>query len=113
MMRAKILTNGEIMKKVFAVLVILVFTLSCFNCVPVMVGGLITKSIKSKQEKQEFLANFNQNNLEREKAGLLPLNLCIAKYQFDPRWAKDDKSCSGIIQEYINGSVDEFGQKKK
>ncbi len=74
-----------------------------------MVGGMISKSIKSKHEKQEFLTSFYQTNLEREKAGLLPLNLCIAKYQFDPGWARQDGACKGIIQAYINGSVVVFG----
>lgn len=99
------------MKKSIMILFILFFTLYCLNCLPVAVGGLIYKSTKTKQEKQEFLANFYQINLEREKAGLPLLDLCIAKYQFDKGWAMKDKTCEKKINAYIRGEIDEYGQK--
>lgn len=101
------------MKKSILCLFILFFALYCLNCIPVAVGGLIYKSSKTKHEKQEFLTKFHQINLEREKAGLLPLDLCIAKYQFDEGWAKKDKTCKNKIYAYIRGEIDEYGQKIK
>ena len=92
-------------------LFILFFTLYCFNCLPVAVGGLILKSSKTKQQKQEFLTQFHKTNLEREKAGLLPLDLCIAKYQFDEGWATKDAGCKKKIGAYIRGEIDVYGQK--
>lgn len=99
------------MKRLIMILFILFFTLNCINCLPVLVGGLIYKSTKSNQEKQEFIENHNQTNLEREKAGLLPLDLCIAKYRFDEGWARSDETCEKIIAAYLNGEIDEYGQK--
>ncbi len=101
------------MKKSILCLFILFFALYCLNCIPVAVGGLIYKSSKTKHEQQEFLTKFHQTNLEREKAGLLPLNLCIAKYQFDEGWAMKDKSCKNKIYAYLRGEIDEYGQKIK
>ena len=99
------------MKKSILCLFILFFALYCLNCIPVAVGGLIYKSSKTKHEKQEFITKLHQTNLEREKAGLLPLDLCIAKYQFDEGWAMKDKACKKKIEAYIRGEIDEYGQK--
>jgi len=101
------------MKKSILCLFILFFALYCLNCIPVAVGGLILKSSRTKHEKQEFLTNFYQTNLDREKAGLLPLDICIAKYQFDKGWAMKDATCKKKIEAYIRGEIDEYGQKIK
>ena len=99
------------MKKAVASLLILFFTLFCLNCIPVAVGGLILKSTKTRHEKQEFLTSLHQTNLEREKAGLALLDLCIAKYQFDKGWAMKDNTCKGKLRAYLRGEIDEYGQK--
>ena len=87
------------------------FTMACLNCIPVAVGGLIYHSSKSQHEKQVFLTEFRNTNLEREKAGLATLDLCIAKYQFDKGWAMDDKVCKKKIAAYERGEIDECGRK--
>jgi hypothetical protein len=99
------------MKKSIMYLFILFFTLFSLHCVPVMVGGLIAKSSSTRKQKQLFLANLNKTNLEREKSGLLPLDVCIAKYQFDQGWALKDNSCKKILNAYIRGEVDIYGKK--
>ena len=101
------------MKKAAASLLVLFFTLLCLNCLPTLVGGLglLNKSAKTKHEKQEFLTSFHQTNLEREKAGLAPLDICIAKYQFDKGWAMKDNVCKGKLRAYLRGEIDEYGQK--
>lgn len=100
------------MKKIARYLFLLLFTISCLNCIPVMVGGLmVAKSNKTKHEKQVWITEFNNNNLEREKAGLPPLDTCIAKYQFDPGWEEADDSCKEKIEAYKRGEIDECGRK--
>jgi len=100
-------------KKIALCLFVLFFTLHCLNCLPVAVGGLILKSSSIKKQKRIFLENFYETNLEREKAGLLPLDFCIAKYRFDKGWANKDKTCTKKIAAYIRGEIDEYGQKIK
>lgn len=101
------------MKKPITYLFVLFFTLFSLKCAPVLVGGLIAKSSSSRKQRQLFMENLNKTNLEREKAGLKPLDVCIAKYQFDKSWALKDKSCKKILNAYIRGEVDVYGQKIK
>ena len=101
------------MKKAVLCLFICLFFLFSVNCVPVMVGGLILKSTKTKHEKQVFLTEFNKTNLEREKAGLTPLDICIAKYQFDKGWAMQNQGCKAKIAAYERGEIDECGRTIK
>ena len=98
------------MKKAVRYLFICFFTMSCLNCVPVMVGGLILKSTKTRHEKQVSLTEFHKTNLEREKASLPPLDICIAKYQFDKGWALEDYGCKGKIAAYERGEIDDCGR---
>ena len=57
-------------------------------CLPVLVGGLILKSSKSKAEKREFITQLQNTNMERERQGLKPLDVCSEKYKFDQGWAE-------------------------
>ena len=99
------------MKKSILCLFILFFALYCLNCLPVAVGGLILKGSKTKGQRAEFLTQLHQTNIEREKAGLIPLDICIAKYNFDKGWATKDAGCNKKIAAYIRGEIDEYGQK--
>lgn len=98
------------MKKALKYLFILFFAISSMNCVPVLVGGLILKSTKTQHEKQVFITEFNKNNLEREKAGLCRLDLCLAKFQFDKGWAYEDENCRAKIAAFEHGEIDECGR---
>ena len=75
------------------------------GCAPVLVGGLIYKSRKSKEEKNKFLQELNRTNLEREKAGLKPLDKCIEMYHFDASWAKESADCKMKIDSLIAAGV--------
>lgn len=55
------------------------------------------QSSKSEDEKREFLAEFNRNNIEREKNGLTPLDKCREIYHFDPRWAYELSDCRAMV----------------
>ena len=79
------------------------------SCAAVLVGGLLYKSSKSKEAKQKFMANLQQTNLEREKAGLEPLDICTEKYYFDKGWADDDKVCEERIIRYEAGDTKALG----
>jgi hypothetical protein len=101
------------MKKAVGYLILLVFTLSSLGCIPVAVGGLILKSSKTKAQQQQFLTELQKTNYEREKAGLAPLDICIAKYQFDEGWANNDEGCRKKIAAYKRGEIDECGRPIK
>ena len=63
------------------------------GCAAAAVGGFAYVSAEKREARQKFLEDFNSTNLEREKAGLKPLDICDAKRQFEPDWAYEDKAC--------------------
>lgn len=67
------------------------------GCLPVLVGGLMYKSSKSKEQKQLFMAEFRTTNADRESKGLAPLNCCEEAYRFDKGWAYEDAGCKTRI----------------
>lgn len=76
------------------------------GCVPVLIGGVIYKSSKSKGQHQEFITQFQKTNMEREEYHLKPLNWCSEAYRFDPSWAKKDQRCAGRIKAYERGEAE-------
>ncbi len=92
------------MRKSLLVLVC-VFALLLANCAAVLVGGLIWKSSKSKSEKAAFLVQLREINLEREKAGLAPLDKCIEMYHFDPGWARQTADCRQKIDSLLAAGI--------
>lgn len=77
---------------------ILILTICLYGCVPALAGGMIYGSVKSKQERQKFMRNFNITNMERTQSGLPPLDLCTEKYNFDKYWAMEDPNCKEIVE---------------
>jgi hypothetical protein len=75
------------------------------GCAAVVAGGLIMKSSKTKGQKQEFMNRLQQTNLEREKAGLKPLDWCSEAYKFDQNWAASDPECAARIARYRKGDL--------
>lgn len=55
------------------------------------------------------MAQFNQTNIEREKAGLAPLDLCTEQYHFDKKWADNDPTCEERIIRYESGDKSALG----
>lgn len=74
------------------------------SCAPVLVGGLIMKSSKSKGQQQEFMSQLQRTNMEREQKGLRPLDWCSEAYRFDRGWATKDVSCAKRIEAYEAGN---------
>ena len=50
-------------------------------------------STTTDEDKQKFLANFNDTNSKRQKEGLQPLDICAEKRKFDADWANEDPQC--------------------
>lgn len=72
------------MKRLIAVCV---FAMFVSGCIPTIIGAAAYSSSKNKKTRQEFVNNFNQTNIEREKAGLKPLDYCDEALKFDAKWA--------------------------
>jgi len=81
----------------------------CTSCVPVLIGSVAYHAVKSKKEKREFMDNYNKTNIEREKVGLPPLDLCTEKYHFDEGYAKDDPPCKKRVEAYEAGDTTALG----
>jgi hypothetical protein len=78
------------MYRIFAIL-LLPFALN--GCAAVLVGGLVYHDSKSREQRAAFNEHFNQMNLEREKAGLPPLDYCTEARHSDQTWANDLPEC--------------------
>ncbi len=75
------------------------------GCAAALVGGLFYNSAKTYEQKQKFTADFNQQNLEREKASLKPLDWCSQTYKFDKAWAAEEPGCAERIRRYEKGEA--------
>lgn len=80
-------------------------SLGISGCVPVLVGGLIYKSVKSNEEKATFTTNLQKTNTEREKAKLKPLDWCSETYKFDKGWATENPQCAARVTAYEAGDT--------
>jgi len=61
----------------------------------------------SRATKREFMDN--KTNIEREKAGLQPLDLYTEKYHFDVGYAKNDPNCKKRVEAYEAGDTTALG----
>jgi len=66
-------------------------------------------AVYSQSKRGQFVIEFNKINLDREKSGLEPLDLCTEKYHFNPIWAKDDPACRERIKRYEAGDESALG----
>ncbi len=72
---------------------------------PIFAGDLaLRKYYWEPKEKAEFTANFQKENLEREKAGLPPLDWCAEIYRARPRWYHWDGTCKVPDQLKVNAN---------
>ena len=93
-------------------LILILLSLLLSSCIPAIIGAVAYKSSKTKEAKQQFMANFHQTNLEREKHGLPLLDLCTEQYYFDKGWADDDPNCAKRIADYEAGITEAIGTRK-
>jgi len=88
---------------------LLVLVLSSFCCSLVDTGVIVYQPPTTEHDRQQFIQHFQQTNLEREKAGLAPLDLCTEKYNFDRGWAMKDPNCKKRILAYEAGDKNALG----
>jgi len=88
---------------------LVIMSLFCTSCIPTIIGASVYKSTKTRAGKEQFLIQYNQTNIEREKAGLAPLDLCTEKYNYDKKWADDDPICESRIRRYESGDTTALG----
>ena len=96
------------MKKCFILAAMIPFV--CVGCVATLIGGAVYHSSKTKGQRQEFMAEFQQTNMEREKQGLQPLDWCSEAYRFDVKYAKKDTNCAKRIKAYESGDTAALSQ---
>ena len=77
--------------------------LSLCGCIPVLVGGMFYKSVKTNEEKAAFTTNLQKTNTDREKAGLKPLDWCSEVYKFDKGWGTENPDCAKRIERFESG----------
>jgi hypothetical protein len=73
------------------------------GCAAVLVGGLMYDHTRSREDKRQFTEKYNQQNLEREKAGLAKLDWCSEVYKFSKSWAGEQPGCGDRIKRYEAG----------
>ena len=85
------------LRKILSLSLCLVFLNGCAAAAVGSYAYFQGEKVQDKREvkkiHQEFLADFNATNIEREKNGLEPLDICEAKRQFDVKWAEEDETC--------------------
>lgn len=96
------------MRKTFLILFCLTTFLMSAGCAPVVIGGIVYHDAQKRKTRQSFIANFRSVNLERERIGLQPLDLCAEKYQFDEKWAMKDPACRDRIKRHEAGEKGVF-----
>lgn len=79
------------------ILILLLFLTS--SCVPAIIVGGVMANSSSKKTRSKWNQEFIQTNLEREKAGLKPLDWCEEAFKVNEGWAKDDKACKAKLKE--------------
>jgi hypothetical protein len=75
------------------VLLLLSTLIGLTGCIPAIIGAVAYSGAQSDATKQKFLDDFNKTNLEREKAGLKPIDYCLELRRFDAKMAEQDGEC--------------------
>ena len=88
-----------------AVVIAVITLAAAASCAPVLVGGLIWKSGKSRQEHERWSEDFRRTNEDRVHRGLKPLDWCIEAVHFDKGWAHQDPTCGPRIDRAENGDT--------
>jgi hypothetical protein len=63
------------------------------GCAAVAIGAYAYDKSAKREVHQKYFEQFNNLNIEREKNGLKPLDLCTYKKSVDKEWASDDENC--------------------
>ena len=63
------------------------------GCAAVAIGSYAYDRGGKRDTRQKYFEEFNKTNIEREKNGLKPLELCSYKKSVDKEWAEEDANC--------------------
>jgi hypothetical protein len=77
----------------YRIIAILLLPFVLNGCAAVLVGGLIYHDSKTRDQRLAFTQDFQKQNIEREKAGLKPMDWCSELYKFDQSWYAEDANC--------------------
>lgn len=91
------------MRKYAYAVLIMASAASLSGCLPVLAGGLIYDNVANNEAREKFSTDLNTRNIEREKAGLKPLDWCSEAYKAKRSWAESDKPCAARIKAYDAG----------
>lgn len=84
-------------------LTILLVALTLQGCLPALIAVMAADDASRRTSQQTFLISFNQVNLQREIAGLEPLDFCSEAYKYSKGWARTQKQCTARIVRYEGG----------
>ena len=73
--------------------IIAIVVLLLQGCAAVAVGAYAFDKGGKRDSRQKYFEEFNKTNIEREKNGLKPLELCAYKKSVDKEWAEEDANC--------------------
>lgn len=93
------------MRKLKVAAALMAMCMSLSGCAAVLVGGLMYDHTASREDKRKFTENFNQQNLEREKAGLPRLDWCSEVYKYSKSWANEQPGCAERIKRFQAGDT--------
>jgi hypothetical protein len=79
--------------------------LTLIGCAAVLIGGLLHDNATDNTKRATFTEDFNKQNLERERAGLTPLDWCSEIYKAKKAWAMSEKSCAERVQRHEAGDL--------
>ena len=92
------------MKRVVGVIAVITLA-TAGGCAAALVGGMIWKSGKSRQEHERWSEEFQRTNEDRAKRGVKPLDWCIEAVRFDKGWAHQDPNCGTRIDRAEKGDT--------
>lgn len=58
-----------------------------------LIGSVAYSGAKTDETRQKWFEEYNKMNLEREKAGLKPLDYCTEARRYDTKMADNDPAC--------------------
>jgi hypothetical protein len=85
-----------VIKTIIKLSIAAIVSLSLTGCIPLLIGAAVYSNAQTDATKQKFLDDFNKTNLEREKAGLKPLEYCSELRRLDDNLAKNDEECKKL-----------------
>ena len=95
--------GGVVRSATLAAVISLALCLS--GCAAALVGGLLYDNASDNTDRAKWNQSFNANNLEREKAGLRPLDFCSEMYKAKASWAKSDSGCKDRVKRFEAGDT--------